>query len=291
MIGAGFGSVAVGAIHRDTRSSRWEPGRVPVEFVAIKQGMSRLALVSVSLSLIALAACADDGAVDGGGDETSTSTSGDGDGDAEGMTTTGTEDPSTSGDGDGDPSGDGDPTTTGDGDGDPTTPGDGDGDPTGDGDGDPEPEAVAACAAACALYEACIEPAPDCVDQCLDSYGSWDGDGECQAAELGMVQCLASLDCDALEQYMDGSPEPYPCQADEEALCDGGGVCSVAVGVGEDPSVCDVTLDCEGEPEVSVECSGGECTCYEQNIATGGCSLGEDVCDLPGEDIYSECCA
>ena len=222
------------------------------------------AWVGAGLALLLGSACvvtSDDNADDG------TETSGDGDGDGE----TGDE----AGDGDGDGPGDGD----------------GDGDPTGDGDGDPEPEAVAACAAACALYEACIEPAPDCVDQCLDSYGSWDGDGECQAAELGMVQCLASLDCDALEQYMDGSPEPYPCQADEEALCDGGGVCSVAVGVGEDPSVCDVTLDCEGEPEVSVECSGGECTCYEQNIATGGCSLGEDVCDLPGEDIYSECCA
>ena len=205
-------------------------------------------------------------------------------GDGDGDTSTGD---TSNGDGDGD--GDGDAAEQG-GDGD----GDGDGDPSGDGDGDGDvpQDLLDACTGACGVYEACLEPFPECVDACVAQYQSFAGDAECQASELALDQCLAQLDCPGVIAFTNQDPIPFPCQAEFEASCSSqGGECIISEGAGENPGQCSVTEECDGQPTRAVECDGQACTCFIDDVEAGGCSDAVMICSQDGSDSIDLCCA
>jgi hypothetical protein len=136
----------------------------------------------------------------------------------------------------------------------------------------------------------CFEAEPDCVAACIDHHAGLDAD--CLGVELELTQCLAGLTCDELNQFAAQDPEPYPCQAEQEASClgGGGGECIVGVGAGENPGECSVSVQCEGDPEQSVECNGALCTCYIDNVEVGGCANAVEICNDPGSETLAACC-
>lgn len=194
-------------------------------------------------------------------------------------------------DGDGDTStgdGDGD-VDNGDGDGDGSEQG-GDGDGDGDGDVDPDPAIVEACTDACNLIDSCEGEIsiPDCVDGCVEQHIDYE-DPACTAAELALTECVAGLTCEQFQQLVEEAPEPLPCQTEMEATC-GGQLCTVDLGVGENPGECEVSVSCEGQPEESVICDGTSCTCYVDNVETGSCDDAVGVCGDPGPNEIDACC-
>lgn len=86
-------------------------------------------------------------------------------------------------------------------------------------------EAQAVCETSCALIESCDAEVENCLEDCV----GWlemvsadpDLDPACAEAEFAIYECLGALTCKDYAQYSAMNPEPYPCQAEEEALCDG----------------------------------------------------------------------
>jgi hypothetical protein len=242
--------------------------------------MTSLPLVAGSLALLLSNACVGD---DRDHDDVGSSETGDGDGDP-----TGDGDP---GDGDGDPGdgdGDGDP---GDGDGDP---GDGDGDPgdgDGDGDGGPGDPIEQACAQACAVFDMCVGEDPDCINACVGRHLVLGDDQVCVDKELALTECMATLDCAQLQQFLASGPGAYPCQAENEATC-APLTCSESVTEGDTPGECSVVLDCEDDDsERSVECNGASCICYVDGFEIATCDDALGVCANPGIETWDVCCA
>ncbi|HVI03139.1 MAG TPA: hypothetical protein VM869_30795 [Enhygromyxa sp.] len=172
---------------------------------------------------------------------------------------------------------------TGDGDGDT---GDGDGD-AGDGDGDGDPPIIPACSDLCAAYDECGGAEPGCAEDCV-AYLSGFADAECLASELELTECLANLNCQELDAFGEQEP-PFPCQAEQEALC-GEGECTIGViGDSENAGVCEVFVTCQGQ-ERSIECDGSICTCRTDGVETGGCTDVLSMCDEPSLADVTACC-
>jgi hypothetical protein len=238
-------------------------------FFSMTKSVFPIQIASAGLVLLFASACIDVEVAEGDAGDGDTSTGDDAPGD---------------GDGDGD---------NGDGDGDRSEQGgDGDGDENGDGDGDgdPDPAIVEACTGACDLIDSCEGGVsiPDCVDGCVQQHIDYE-DPACTAAELALTECVADLTCEQFEQLIEEAPEPFPCQTELEATC-GGQLCTVDVGLGENPGECEVSVSCEGQPEESVSCDGITCTCYVDNVEVGSCDDAIGVCGDPGPNAMDACC-
>ena len=127
----------------------------------------------------------------------------------------------TSGDDDG--SGTAGTMTAADGTADGTTAGDTAADTAGDtagttaGDTGPGGDATEACLAACELGSQCekLDPA-GCVASCEEDIGLLERDG-CIAEAIPWWQCVSALDCAMYFEWLD-EVDPYPCQAEDEAV-------------------------------------------------------------------------
>lgn len=157
--------------------------------------------------------------------------------------------------------------------------------------GEPDPGIEEACTGVCEVFAACFEPIPNCVQECIAEFSQ--SEGECLDAQLGMASCLDGLSCEALQQYMEGSPEPYPCQAEEEALelsCDGA-VCQAGVGMGENPGECSFEYICPNDPIYEVVCDGASCSCIEDGVEVGACSEAAAFCNADDFNAAAgDCC-
>lgn len=154
-----------------------------------------------------------------------------------------------------------------------------------------DPGIEEACAAACEVFSSCFEPFPDCVDECVAEFSQTEG--ECLDGQLALASCIGGLSCEELGQYVESSPEPYPCQAEEQAVeqaCEGD-VCEAGVGIGENPGECSFEYICPEDPIYEVVCDGSSCSCLEDGVEVGGCSEAAAFC---GADDFNaaadECC-
>jgi hypothetical protein len=138
------------------------------------------------------------------------------------------------------------------------------------------------CMDGCAVFADCLGGGgiPDCYDSCLEHHDSLEG--ECLGLEQALTACIIDLTCDELDQFIEGEPEPYPCQAESEAVCDVE-PCSVGVGMGENPEECSIEYSCPDEPVYSIECDANGCSCMIDMVEVGGCSEAIEVCAEAGE--------
>lgn len=157
-------------------------------------------------------------------------------------------------------------------------------------------EAEEVCEAACELASTCELEVEDCFADCilwLEGVASDpDLDPECVDAEVDFLACIGALTCEEYEQFSEGDPEPYPCQAEEEQICDGGGgECEGAVGIGENPGDCGFVETC-GENVFAIECTdGGGCQCLSNGELVGECSNDAEVCmDVTNDVVIESCC-
>lgn len=163
------------------------------------------------------------------------------------------------------------------------------GETTGATTGDPAIEE--ACAAVCEVFASCFEPFPDCVDECVAEFSQTQG--ECLDGQLALASCLGGLSCEEFAQYVESSPEPYPCQTEEQAVAQAceGNVCEAGVGMGENPGECSFEYICPNDPIYEVVCDGSSCSCLEDGVEVGGCSEAAAFC---GADDFNaaadDCC-
>jgi hypothetical protein len=137
-------------------------------------------------------------------------------------------------------------------------------------------EVELACMAACEVVAACGADFPGCVPDCVMYIDQLDA--ECADAELALASCIAGLTCDEFEQYMESSPEPYPCQDEEAATCQEN-FCSSSTESGIEPGECVSTFECADAIDRQVVCDGSSCTCIEDGQEIGGCADAAAFCD------------
>jgi hypothetical protein len=146
------------------------------------------------------------------------------------------------------------------------------------------------CMEGCAVFAECLGGGglPDCYDMCLEHHNSLEG--ACLGYEQALTACIIGLTCDELDQFIDESPEPYPCQAEQELVCPED-VCEASVGFGADPGECSFEYACPDEPIYEVVCDGSECACLEDGVEVGGCTGAVDFCVDVGElEPANACC-
>jgi hypothetical protein len=146
------------------------------------------------------------------------------------------------------------------------------------------------CMEGCAVFAECLGGGglPGCYDSCLEHHDSLEG--ECLGYEQALTSCIIGLTCDELDQFLESSPEPYPCQAEEALICQEQ-VCEVGVGMGEDPGECSFEYSCPEEPLYEVVCDGSDCACFEAGVEVGGCSGAVEFCADVGEvEPANDCC-
>ena len=146
-----------------------------------------------------------------------------------------------------------------------------------------------ACDAQCNQFGECVGQIPGCVNSCLQYHMALDA--QCLAAELELDACVIDLDCPQLLQMLSQDPKPYPCQAEQENSCQGGGGCTEDVDNGDAPGECSLTVDCPNDPERTVACDGTTCTCYVDDDEVGGCDDPLSVCQDPSADALADCCS
>lgn len=83
--------------------------------------------------------------------------------------------------------------------------------------GEPELTAEGVCMQACALVDECGDGFPECLGACIETHEQFDG--SCLTAQLTLTSCVSDLTCEQLDQYMESSPDPYPCQEEEAQTC------------------------------------------------------------------------
>ncbi|NVB39804.1 hypothetical protein G6O69_18315 [Pseudenhygromyxa sp. WMMC2535] len=152
-----------------------------------------------------------------------------------------------------------------------------------------DPEAEALCTTACELFESCGQDNIDCFESCVEYFGGFSDDQECLDAGKALTECIGGLTCGEVEQMMLEEPQPYPCQAEQEAACEPE-VCTVAAGVGEESQECELSIDCEGDPLYSVECDAEGCICFEDGAELTTCALQEEICGSSDADLIYTCC-
>jgi hypothetical protein len=163
----------------------------------------------------------------------------------------------------------------------------GDGTGTGDGDGDGDPTIEQACSDLCAVYDDCFGAERGCVEGCI-AYLSGFADAECLASELQLTECIAGLSCQELDAFANQT-EPFPCQAEQEAIC-GEGECTIGIlGDSQNSGVCEVFVTCQGQ-EQTIECDGTTCTCQVDGLETGSCTDVLTICGEPSFEDIAACC-
>ncbi|MFV8756575.1 hypothetical protein ACNOYE_39020 [Nannocystaceae bacterium ST9] len=144
------------------------------------------------------------------------------------------------------------------------------------------------CMQGCAVFSECVGEIPGCLEECITQHDALDG--ECLGFEQALTACIGGLTCEELDQFLESSPEPYPCQAEEAQVCEGN-VCEVGVGMGENPEECSFEYICPNDPVYSVECTANGCSCFEDGVEVGGCSEAAQFCAAVGEtDAANTCC-
>lgn len=135
-----------------------------------------------------------------------------------------------------------------------------------------EVETLPGCVTLCELGVMCgLVPTIDgCVEGCSDAYTS--PDPACTAAGEGYLACLVELDCEALNEAMDGDAAECAAEADAlSAACEGvDPVCSVGQGGGD--GECEVDIECEDAPKLSMACDDTTCSCYVDGEKSGECA-------------------
>lgn len=86
------------------------------------------------------------------------------------------------------------------------------------GDTGPGGDATEACLAACELGLGCEKEDPaQCAGLCDEAVGFAERDG-CVAEFVAQQNCVGALDCTQYFDWIDSNGDPYPCQAEDEAL-------------------------------------------------------------------------
>jgi hypothetical protein len=145
------------------------------------------------------------------------------------------------------------------------------------------------CMDACAVFVDCVGGGgPNCVDSCIEYHDELEG--ACLGFEQELTGCIAGLTCNELDQLLEEFPEPYPCQTEQEQICEAP-ICEAGVGGGEEPGECSFQYSCPDEPVYEVVCDGDSCTCLEDGVEVGGCSEAVDFCEEVGEPgPANDCC-
>ncbi|MFV8756577.1 hypothetical protein ACNOYE_39030 [Nannocystaceae bacterium ST9] len=154
-----------------------------------------------------------------------------------------------------------------------------------------EPTHEEQCIQGCALFLECGFGGTGCVEECLKDFAVFEG--ECIDHIEALVACVSALTCDEVDQYVGHFPDPWPCKAESEALCED--YCEVSVTTSEEPGVCSFHYDCtDGDldmPELAVECDGQECKCYGNGEEQFWTCDPSDICGDPSDiAAINACC-
>jgi hypothetical protein len=146
------------------------------------------------------------------------------------------------------------------------------------------------CMDACGVFEECLGGGglPGCYDDCLEQHDALEG--ECLGFMQAATSCISGLTCEELDQFLEGEPEPYPCQEEEQNICDEE-PCTVDVGMGEEPDECYLEYSCPEEPAYAVSCDANGCSCTIDLEEVAFCDQAIEVCsDLGDFAAINECC-
>jgi hypothetical protein len=143
-----------------------------------------------------------------------------------------------------------------------------------------EPEATT-CEKYCVLLADCVgltpEEAQTCPQDCEAELAELEG--ECQAAATATFECNAGLTCQQLEDLEQG--QVGPCTDEgmaQEDVCGFGNVCMSGGGGDGEPSNCEYSRECAGEPLMVMRCTEASCECFEDEVKFGMCAS-EPICN------------
>lgn len=144
-----------------------------------------------------------------------------------------------------------------------------------------------ACMAACANYEMCGMPLEGCMDGCLAQIEQFEP-GECQDAEVALLDCIAGLTCEEVEVFYEGEAEPAPCEEQAANLC----YCGIMIEGSENPGECSFEYSCTNGEVHAIACDGTICTCLENGLEVGSCEAVDFCSSVAGDPLAgaNACC-
>ncbi|WAS89823.1 hypothetical protein [Nannocystis punicea] len=143
-----------------------------------------------------------------------------------------------------------------------------------------EPEATT-CEKYCVMLAKCVgltpEEAQTCPQDCEADLA--DLEGECLAAATASFECHAGLTCSQVEDLEQGNEGPCTDEGiAQEDVCGFGNVCTIGGGGDGEPSTCEFSRECAGEPLMVMRCTEAACECFEDEVKFGMCAS-EPICN------------
>lgn len=149
------------------------------------------------------------------------------------------------------------------------------------------------CGIACDKFIECrVGPGRgECVPDCVENLG--DSEGACLAANEALLTCFGAMTCEELVDFFEND-NPGPCAAEFDATADacGGQACEVSEGGNPQGTECSISIQCEGDPLLEMECDQKECVCKIDGMQAGDPCSADDICKMDG-DLFvkaDECC-